>query len=124
MSINSYKQFTEVSYSGTNLLKNHSLDEEGVWEIYGEDPNCDMGGHHHEPHLDTVIGKLRDVIEYAVDLPNFWQWGAGGRITKQKNRRAILNVTEAKKRLSRVAELKNIIATAKHELEALDEKVG
>jgi hypothetical protein len=79
---NKYKQFTEVSYSGRELLKKHSLDETGVWKILGEDPNCDYGGHHHQPELGIVEGRLGDIIAYAVELGSFWQWGAGGNIRK------------------------------------------
>lgn len=70
------------SYYGRKLLETHSLDEEGTWEVRGEDPNCDMGGHHHEPFLGFYSGKLRDVVELATELPGFFQWGAGGKISK------------------------------------------
>jgi hypothetical protein len=73
-----YRQYTEVSYAGTRLLRKHSLDEVGIWKIKGEDPNCDLGGHHHQPELGIVEGKLRDVIMYGVSLPSFWSWGGGG----------------------------------------------
>jgi hypothetical protein len=79
-----YHKFLNT-YSGGELLKKHSLDEEGIWQIYGEDPNCDMGGAHHEPLLVTVEGKLDDVIQHAVELPRFWSWGSGGRIRKLDN---------------------------------------
>ena len=68
------------TYSYKELVKKHSLDEVGVWEIRGEDPNCDFGGSHHSPYLATVSGRLVDVIESAVELPSFWTWGAGGNI--------------------------------------------
>lgn len=77
-----YQQFTEVSYSGRELLKKYSLDETGLWEILGEDPNCDFSGHHHQPKLGIVEGRLGDIIVYAVELGSFWQWGAGGDIKK------------------------------------------
>lgn len=48
---------------------------EGEWEIYGEDPNCDMGGHHHTPYLCTVSGTYKDVVEYALGLRGFYSWG-------------------------------------------------
>jgi hypothetical protein len=67
-------------YNGQELLKKYRLDDEGPWNIYGEDPNCDMGGSHHKPFLETVEGPLSEVIDYAVNLKGFWQWGAGGRI--------------------------------------------
>lgn len=79
---NNYQQYTEVSYSGRELLKKHSLDETGTWKILGEDPNCDFGGHHYQPDLGMVEGRLGDIIAYAVELPSFWQWGAGGDIRK------------------------------------------
>lgn len=59
--------------------------ELGVFE--GEDPNCDFGGSHYQPELGTVEGRLEDVIRYAVKLPNFYTWGAGGDIEKIKIKR-------------------------------------
>jgi hypothetical protein len=71
------------TYSGSRLTK-ADLDKVAVWEIRGEDPNCDWGGAHYQPNLGTVQGRLRDVIEYAVDLPNFWTWGGGGDFREVK----------------------------------------
>jgi hypothetical protein len=71
-------------YSGQQLLKDHNLTETGIWKVYGEDPNCDFGGSHHEPFLGNFEGSLEQVLEYAVQMPRFWQWGAGGRIEKAK----------------------------------------
>ena len=68
------------TYSGRDLLKKHTFLEVGSWAIYGEDPNCDFGGHHHEPFLGVFHGTLEDAIAHAVDLSGFWQWGGGGRI--------------------------------------------
>jgi hypothetical protein len=79
---NRYKEFTEVCWSGRELLKKHTLNETGVWKILGEDPNCDWGGYHHQPELGIVEGRLGDVIAYAVELGSFWQWGGGGNIIK------------------------------------------
>lgn len=70
------------TYSGQKLLEKHSLDEDGIWQIKGEDPNCDLGGYHHQPNLGTVSGVLRDVIDYAVELKDFYTWGGGGDIIK------------------------------------------
>jgi len=83
MSSNKLEDFRR-NYSYKELIKKHSLDEVGVWEIHGEDPNCDLGGSHHSPHLATVTGRLGDVVEAAVELPNFWTWGAGGDICAVK----------------------------------------
>jgi hypothetical protein len=79
-----YKRYLENTYAGKSLLENHGLNEYGVWEVFGEDPNPDMGGHHHEPKLGMFEGTLQDVIMHGVDLPSFWQWGGGGRFVKSK----------------------------------------
>lgn len=63
-------------------FNDYPLEEEGKWKIYGEDPNCDMMGHHHEPYLGLVEGRYIDAIVYAKSLSDFTQWGGGGRITK------------------------------------------
>ena len=96
-----YHQYTTISYAGRRLLENHSLSETGHWQIYGEDPNADFGGTHHEPELGIVSGKLDDVIKYAVDLPKFWTWGGGGRIVKVE----IKSVVDARVSQLRVAEI-------------------
>jgi hypothetical protein len=67
---------------GKNLIKNHSLTETGVWEVFGEDSNCDLGGSHTMPRLGAFEGELKKVLIHVVELPGFWQWGSGGRVTK------------------------------------------
>ena len=69
-------------YTGKRLLSKHSLGEVVVWKISGEDPNPDFGGHHHNPYLKTVRGKLEDVIKNALKTPKIFTWGGGGEITK------------------------------------------
>jgi len=76
--LKAFNRYINETYTGQELMKKHSLDEEGIWKIRGEDPNADMHGSHYQPDLGTVEGKLRDVIMYAVALPSFWSWGGGG----------------------------------------------
>ena len=76
-------------WDGELLLKNHSVEDYGIWKVLGEDPNCDMGGHHHMPELGIFEGKLRDIIKYAVTLPGWYTWGGGGKITAYKNAKII-----------------------------------
>ncbi len=76
------EEWTRTSYGAKKLLEKHRLDEVGTWRIHGEDPNCDFGGHHFQPDLGVVEGKLSDVIKHAVKLPAFYTWGGGGDITK------------------------------------------
>ena len=70
------------TYSGQKLLKDHSLDEQGTWEILGEDSNCDLGGSHYMPKLATVEGSLGEVVRLGVEMGGFWQWGGGGDFRK------------------------------------------
>lgn len=78
-----YKRFLS-SYSGQRLLKKHSLSEEGVWRVKGEDSNFDLAGPHpnYTPDLGFISGKLQDVIAAAVEMDRFWTWGHGGSIEK------------------------------------------
>jgi hypothetical protein len=78
---NNYRAYLST-YEGRTLTTKHSLSDIGTWHIRGEDPNCDMGGPHSQPHLGYAKGKLSDVINMAVDIPHFFTWGAGGTITK------------------------------------------
>ena len=84
MTSNDFSHYIQDTWAGKELLKKHSLNEEGTWQIYGEDPNCDMGGSHCPPNLGIHAGKLEDVLRNAVGLPAFWSWGGGGSITKLK----------------------------------------
>lgn len=75
-------KYLSNTYNGQKLFEKHKLNEEGVWEIYGEDPNCDFGGSHHTPKLGTFSGKLSSVLEIAINLSDFYTWGGGGEIRK------------------------------------------
>jgi hypothetical protein len=79
-----FERWTTVSYSGVELLKKHSLDEVGIWQVFGEDPNCDLGGSHWQPDLGIHEGRLEDVIREAVEMGSFWTWGGGGTIKQIK----------------------------------------
>jgi hypothetical protein len=78
------------------LLAGRNPDEQGVWDIHGEDPNCDLGGHHHEPFLETVSGTYRNVVEYAIGLRGFFNWGSGGSIKRRNPPGNIRNVDQLK----------------------------
>ena len=111
-----YERYFDT-FAGKHL--EHRLDKFGTWKVLGEDPNCDMGGPHHEPHLFTTEGKLSDVIRKAVDMRGFWTWGGGGRfvlVVKEKKARTI---TPDRKK-ARIAKLKATIAKVEAELKALE----
>ena len=71
-------------WAGKRLLEKYDLSHTSKWEIFGEDPNCDFGGSHHQPHLAYVEGTLEKAIEYAVGLSGFYSWGSGGDIKEIK----------------------------------------
>lgn len=70
------------TYNYKELVRQYDYGDAGVWQIYGEDPNCDLGGSHVRPLLATVEGEFSEVLAYAVALPNFFLWGFGGSINK------------------------------------------
>lgn len=74
------------------LLQKYPSDTQGTWKILGEDPNCELGGHHHEPELGVVSGTYHNVVEYALKLPHFFNWGAGGRIILITPPKNLINV--------------------------------
>ena len=83
-----FKNFMN-SYNGKALAEQHSLNEIGIWQVKGEDPNCDFGGSHHEPDLGLYEGRLETIIQIAILLPGFWSWGGGGRIVKTEIKKPI-----------------------------------
>lgn len=58
-------------------------DDYGIWEIYGESPNCDFGGYHSSPKLGIAKGMFIDVLIYASTMNGFYTWGGGGYIVKR-----------------------------------------
>ena len=109
------------TYSYQELLKKHSLDDTGIWRIRGEDPNCDFGGHHYQPDLGTYEGRLEDVIRYAVGIPNFWTWGAGGDIVQERAPIKIDATSTARRAEAeqKVQALEAQLANAREELKGL-----
>lgn len=73
-------------YVINKLKQKHNPHELGYWEVRGEDPNCDFGGSHHQPFLGIVHGYYKQALEAAINMPRFWQWGAGGDIRPIKVR--------------------------------------
>lgn len=101
--------------------------EVGIWDIFGEDPNCDFGGHHSNPYLGTVEGSYEDAYAYAMTLAGFYTWGGGGYLTK-KSEPQIINVegfaNDGKERRKaelekQMAELQEQMAKIKDEMEGL-----
>lgn len=99
------------TYYGRNTK--YQDNEEGTWQVFGEDPNCDMGGHHSNPLLGTYTGRYIDVLSLAVELPSFWQWGAGGYLKKLE----IVPVTAGSAKLRQ--ELMQKLKVAEQEVAAL-----
>lgn len=115
-------------HSGKRLLSKHSLEDHGLWRVRGEDPNCDIGGHHHEPELGIFEGKLRDVIAYAVELPGWFQWGSGGSIESHTPKKVIKITPDSLKELAakrhRLEVLEKEKARIEREIGDLEEEIG
>lgn len=102
------------------LFEQHSPSATGTWRILGEDPNCDFGGHHHEPELETVTGTYRNVVEYALTLPGFFQWGGGGRIVSVESRHKNIDKVMTN---PRIKQLKAERETVQARLDAINEEL-
>ena len=114
MSNKSYDDYTRTY--GFDRVKD-KLDVYGVWHVQGEDPNCDFGGSHHQPTLGFFEGKLKDVIEYAVTLKGFWQWGGGGDFIQVTVVKVDENIAEKQRQLAIEKEqLEERLAEIKREL--------
>lgn len=87
---------------GDTWQPRYDEDEEGTWHILGEDPNCDLGGYHHEPDLGTFEGTFGEAVDHAMDLKGFFSWGGGGRIKKvaqrESTKSSIISVFETEGR--------------------------
>lgn len=70
------------SFIKKELLRLYNPEERAIWIIFGEDPNCDLGGSHHNPKLATVTGTYKNVVDYALKLKGFFTWGGGGIIER------------------------------------------
>lgn len=86
-----------------------------VYSVYGEDPNCDMGGPHSNPFLGNVEGSFKEVLEHAANNMNrFYSWGGGGYIVPKKNSTIVepivLDSTKKLKR-NRKAKLKKLVSS-------------
>ena len=85
-----------------------------TYAVYGEDPNCDMGGSHICPFLGNIEGTFQDVLEYAANnMHGFYQWGGGGYIVPMKNLKEnsipIILDNKKKLQLERRAKLKKLV---------------
>jgi hypothetical protein len=76
------KRYLNDTYSGKRLMEKHSLDEVGFWKVLGEDPNCDLGGYHHQPELGIIKGTLQQALEFGLNHSDFYSWGGGGDFRK------------------------------------------
>lgn len=63
----------------------------GVWEVRGEDPNCDFGGHHHNPFIGIYQGTYIEVVREVIDHKNFFTWGWGGNIKPYNKKIKVLS---------------------------------
>lgn len=88
------------------LLGKYGPNKVGIWHIRGEDPNCDMSGCHSQPSLGYFKGEYRHVIEHALQLRDFFTWGAGGDINlievQPIDEKATKQLADARERVRRL----------------------
>lgn len=114
-----YERYLQT-YAGRELLKRHSLQDMGTWEVLGEDPNCDFGGHHYQPNLGIYEGTLKDVLELATEMKSFWTWGAGGTIRAVSVQKVSADTNRLRRELREQEEaLKKQLETVQHRLKAI-----
>ena len=100
------------------MRNDYDPDERGIWAIYGEDPNCDYGGHHHTPLLGHAEGKYEDCLAYARTLDKWMNWGNGGRLTKVVVKTITSNSVKEREDLkTKQGRLERELQTVKEELE-------
>jgi hypothetical protein len=106
---------TTIERARQRLIALHGANDEGLWAIHGEDPNVDLGGSHIEPHIETVEGKYGDVVDYALSLPGFFNWGHGGSVRKIEVKRKVDQTT-----IGRRAELLKKRAELQRQIDEVD----
>lgn len=62
------------------LKKHRDLGEIAFWLILGEDTNPDFSGSHNQKPLRVIYGPYGEVVDIAINTPNFFCWGYGGSI--------------------------------------------
>lgn len=80
----------------------------GIWEVKGEDPNCDFAGPHREPSLGLFEGFYEDVFEYATTLNAWCAWGAGGHVYSHSNEKIIKIKSKRERKLEKITEQTNV----------------
>ncbi len=92
--------------SRNRLLADYPADQIGMWQVRGEDPNCDLGGTHHMPDLGLYEGQYIDIVELALNMPRFFSWGGGGEIREVKSKKIGPNTVRQMKETK--AELRDV----------------
>ncbi len=64
-------------YLSSAYKTKYPLERYGIWDVHGDDPNCDLGGSHIQPFLGRFEGRFIDVLRYAVTMPRWRCWGQG-----------------------------------------------
>lgn len=113
---------------GHDLRYSECLSTDGgdtVYAVYGEDPNCDMGGSHHTPFLGNVEGTFIEVLEYAANnFPRFYEWGGGGHIVPVKDlKESVTPIIVNKKKKLKIERRKKLTKLMKISIGSLIENI-
>jgi hypothetical protein len=71
--------------NGQELMEYHTLQDKGIWQMYGEDPDCHTPGQvPPDVLLVTVRGTLEQALKAAMGYPSFYTMGCGGKVCEIK----------------------------------------
>ena len=71
--------------NGQELMNHHTLSDKGIWQMYGEDPDCKTPGLvSPDALLVTIQGTLEQALKAAMGYPSFYTMGCGGKVIEIK----------------------------------------
>jgi len=90
----------------SRLFSKTPSEKVSIWEVRAEDTNPDLHGPHCQKLLGYYEGKFYDVVDFALDMPGFFAWGAGGDIKEIKIEP--ITASKARQMLAAKQELKEL----------------
>lgn len=74
--------YITLTTNGKELMKHKTLQDVGIWQMYGEDPNCSplTSVFKTDILLITIQGSLEQALKIAMGFPSFYTMGCGGRV--------------------------------------------
>jgi hypothetical protein len=111
-------------YFNSAYKTKYPLERYGIWDVHGDDENCDLGGSHIRPFLGRFEGRFIDVLRYAVTMPRWRCWGQGDvRLSAPVKKLTPADVIDKEDLVARIKEKQAEVDVLKKELGSLEEKL-